>query len=366
MMFGKYKVNLKAITPVFIANGKSYTHSEFLHTKVQSGEKKYNSISRYDIFDFYKDLPEERTDEFIEKLSKPNFNLKTFEAKIDKRYRRYLAINRSDNVHLSEVQEAIKTMDELYIPGSSIKGSIRSVLMYNNVDSSNIPNNIINNRRINSKAYNQMVNNFFSAKKGNSAQTSIMKYLRISDTSTSKQPEIHDLVTIKARPAGNFEYHSKHNGKPIHTYAETIGQGKKLSFILNNEVHDDVLQRLGIPNKKHLISLKNIKESIYNFSSDLLEHEIDFARKYRHNDLLKNYKSIAKFNDPDAPLLKIGSGSGFLATTLGLKIKKENNYLYEQIRQSFRKSYQYEFPKSRKITAKGRPLGWVKLDFEKL
>ncbi len=362
-MFGKYKVNLKAITPVFIANGKSYTHSEFLHTKVQSGEKKYNSISRYDIFDFYKDLPEERTDEFIEKLSKPNFNLKTFEAKIDKRYRRYLAINRSDNVHLSEVQEAIKTMDELYIPGSSIKGSIRSVLMYNNID---IPENIFRNNRLNFRAYNQMENNFFSANRGNSAQTSIMKYLQISDTTTSKQPEIHDLVTIKAKPAGNFEYHSKHNGKPIHTYAETIGQGKKLSFILNNEVHDDVLQRLGIPNKKHLISLKNIKESIYNFSSDLLEHEIDFARKYRHNDLLKNYKSIAKFNDPDAPLLKIGSGSGFLATTLGLKIKKENNYLYEQIRQSFRKSYQYEFPKSRKITAKGRPLGWVKLDFEKL
>ena len=362
-MFGKYKVNLKAITPVFIANGKSYTHSEFLHTKVQSGEKKYNSISRYDIFDFYKDLPEERTDEFIEKLSKPNFNLKTFEAKIDKRYRRYLAINRSDNVHLSEVQEAIKTMDELYIPGSSIKGSIRSALMYNNID---IPENIFRNNRLNFRAYNQMENNFFSANRGNSAQTSIMKYLQISDTTTSKQPEIHDLVTIKAKPAGNFEYHSKHNGKPIHTYAETIGQGKKLSFILNNEVHDDVLQRLGIPNKKHLISLKNIKESIYNFSSDLLEHEIDFARKYRHNDLLKNYKSIANFNDPDAPLLKIGSGSGFLATTLGLKIKKENNYLYEQIRQSFRKSYQYEFPKSRKITAKGRPLGWVKLDFEKL
>ena len=362
-MFGNYKVNLKAITPVCIANGKNYTHSEFLHTQVKSGEKKYNSISRYDIFDYYKDLPEERTDEFIQKLSKPNFNLKTFEAKIDKRYRRYLAINRSDNVHLSEVQEAIKTMDELYIPGSSIKGSIRTALMYNNID---IPNNIVQNKRLNFRAYNQMENNFFSAKKGNSAQTSIMKYLQISDTTTSKQPEIHDLVTIKARPAGNFEYHSKRNGKPIHTYAETIGQGKKLSFILNNEVHDDVLQRLGIPNKKHLISLKNIKESIYNFSSDLLEHEIDFARKYRHNDLLKNYKSIAKFNDPDAPLLKIGSGSGFLATTLGLKIKKENNYLYEQIRQSFRKSYQYEFPKSRKITAKGRPLGWVKLDFEKL
>ena len=365
-MFGKYKVNLKAITPVFIANGKSYTHSEFLSGRAKSGEKILDTISRYDLFDYYKELPEERTEEFIQKLSKQNFNLQVFDNKIDKKHRRYMSINRSGNVHLSEIQEAIKTMDELYIPGSSIKGSIRSVLMYNNIDSSNIPNNIINNRRINSRAYNQMENNFFSAKKGNSAQTSIMKYLQISDTTTSKQPEIHDLVTIKATPTGNYEEHSKHKGKTIHTYAETIGQGKKLSFTLNNEVHDDVLQRLGIPNKKHLISLKNIKESIYNFSSDLLEHEIDFARKYRHNDLLKNYKSIAKFNDPDAPLLKIGSGSGFLATTLGLKIKKENNYLYEQIRQSFRRSYQYEFPKSRKITAKGRPLGWVKLDFEKL
>ena len=36
----------------------------------------------------------------------------------------------------------------------------------------------------------------------------------------------------------------------------------------------------------------------------------------------KFYKSIESKNTVDAPLLKIGAGSGFLATTIGLKIKE--------------------------------------------
>ena len=76
-----------------------------------------------------------------------------------------------------------------------------------------------------------------------------------------------------------------------------------------------------------------------------------------------------KLNTPDKPMLKIGGGSGFLATTIGLKIKEHDDYnfddYFEKVRNITRgKSYDYCFPKSRKVTFKGGyPLGWVQISF---
>lgn len=65
------------------------------------------------------------------------------------------------------------------------------------------------------------------------------------------------------------------------------------------------------------------------------------------------------------PVLKVGAGSGFLSTTVGLKIKKYDENLFDKIADGTRgKNYDYSFPKSRKITQTDeRPLGWVQLSF---
>ena len=75
---------------------------------------------------------------------------------------------------------------------------------------------------------------------------------------------------------------------------------------------------------------------------------------------------MQKMNSMENPLLKIGAGSGYLATTVNLKIKKYDPYLYDKIADGTRgKNYDYEFPKSRKITQNGgNPLGWVQLSFK--
>ena len=75
---------------------------------------------------------------------------------------------------------------------------------------------------------------------------------------------------------------------------------------------------------------------------------------------------MEKQNSLSSPLLRLGSGSGFLSTTVGLKIKKYDEDLFDKIRDGTRgKTYDYQFPKSRKITqVGGLPLGWIKLNFE--
>ena len=85
--------------------------------------------------------------------------------------------------------------------------------------------------------------------------------------------------------------------------------------------------------------------------------------------LEKFYKKREKLNTPDKPMLKIGGGSGFLATTIGLKIKEHDDYNFDDYFEKVRsitkgKSYDYCFPKSRKVTFRGGyPLGWVQLSF---
>lgn len=61
----------------------------------------------------------------------------------------------------------------------------------------------------------------------------------------------------------------------------------------------------------------------------------------------------------------MGGGSGFLATTVGLKIMDHDETIFERIRKGTRgKTYDYSFPKSRKITqVGGMPLGWIQLYF---
>lgn len=372
-LFGNFSCTMKTITPVFIGNGRKYFSNEFVTGKAKLKGEDINIIKRIDVIEYYKDLTDDKKDKFIENLSNQNFKLEQYDSKVKNKYRRYNAVCKFQltdkkgykNIP-SEIAEGIKTNDKFFIPGSSLKGAIRTSLLYNLINADDIPEDIVQKRsgkyRIKRGACDNFINKIFSAPKGNSAQNSIMRFLQISDSTVAKFPHVYDLKTIKAKPTGTFEDHGR-NGRVIKTYVETIGRKTSLKFSLNNTVNDDVLNRIGIEDKKYLISLKNIKESIYNFSNDIIDHEIEFYEEYDRPSIKKTYEKLSKWNKLDKPLIKLGSGSGLLATSIALKIKNEDIQRFEEIRQSFRRSYEYEFPKSRKITSTDLPLGWVQLSF---
>ena len=277
-LFGNFNCTVKTITPVFIGNGRSYFANEFVTGRANYKGEKNDIIKRINVIEYYKDLSDDKKDKFIENLSNPNFKLEQYDSKVKTKYRRYNGLckfpltdkNGYKNIP-NEIAEVIKTNDKLFIPGSSIKGAIRTGLLYNLINADDIPRNIIKNNKgkyyIDKKReYKNFINKIFSAPKGNSAQKSIMRFLQISDSSVVNFPQIYDLKTIKAKPTGTFEDHGR-NGRVIKTYAETIGKSTSLKFSLNNSLNDDVLKRIGIEDKKYLISLKNIKESLYNFSN---------------------------------------------------------------------------------------------------
>ena len=370
------KCNVKVLSPVHIGSGEKYTASEYIKSRAKTKKGNIlNIVKRIDVSNYFLSLYDDKKDEFLADLSNPNFNLKNFDKKISNEFMKYRAIDKTKKeiAPTQEISEAIKTLNELYIPGSSIKGAIKSAILYRELDDemiNDISRNVVRgNGSVDRRKYTTFMNKIFASRSAPTpAQGDIMKFLQVSDSTAIKSPTIFDVATVMALPTyGRHEFYSRNRRthEPTLSYLETIERNHKLSLDLNNNYDSKVFRKLNLENKKHLIDIENIKKSAFIFSKDLISNEIEFAEDYGIDSLYKFYSKLEKDNSLDTPLLKVGAGSGFLSTTVGLKIKKRDSSLYDRIRDGMRRTYRYSFPKSRKITqVGGRPLGWVQLSFE--
>ncbi|WP_295613681.1 type III-A CRISPR-associated RAMP protein Csm5 [uncultured Methanobrevibacter sp.] len=371
-----YNCEAKVLSPIHIGSGEKYTASEYVQAKVKTKKGTIlNTAKRIDVSRYYMDLDENKKDEFLRDLSNPNFDLGSFDKKISNNFMRYRVINKSKS-EISpnqEITESIKTLDKSYVPGSSIKGAIKSAILYGLIDDDavdTIEHKILrNNGRVQNREYTNFLSDIFSTRSiRNSAQADIMKFLQVTDSSTIKSPYIYDILTVMAAfRKGHHEYYSRNRNTrtPTLSFLETIPAGSKLTFDIING-YSKLVHKRNFENKKNLIDIDNIKKSIFIFSKSLINNELEFADDYGIDTLYKFYNKIEKINSIDNPLLKVGAGSGYLATTVNLKIKKYDSYLYNKIADGTRgKNYEYEFPKSRKITQNGgKPLGWIQLSFK--
>ena len=82
---------------------------------------------------FYSNLDDDLRDKFIHNLSTPDFRLDSIKEfkRTARKSVRYRGLLKTDASEVKEVSEHIKTLMKLYIPGSSIKGSIRTALSMN-------------------------------------------------------------------------------------------------------------------------------------------------------------------------------------------------------------------------------------------
>lgn len=109
------------------------------------------------------------------------------------------------------------------------------------------------------------------------------------------------------------------------------------------------------------------------FSKSLIEHEVDFFERHELPELTLFYENLlGSLPETDSEFfLRLGSGIGWISTTIGLLLEG-NPDLLEDIRKEFwlgrRRNQPYylpEFPKTRKVILDGErptyPMGWIKL-----
>lgn len=348
------KINIKTISPVHIGTGDVYMSSEYFQDTLPKDKGGHPVFKRINLTKYFNSLNKSDQDRFSKDLLNDKYKL----PKLSDEFVRYYAFNRcaSRPNPGNQINENIKVLDKPYIPGSSVKGAIETALLYNSLTNEDI-HKIFKNKNFDVN----FTNRFFSS--NGLPQNSILRFLQISDTTTAIRPYIYDIKTIKANKKGGFS-------KVFNLYYETI-LSSKLSSTLTTTFDSDIFKKLNLEDRKYLLDIDYIKESIYNFSNDYMENEIEFIEKYGEENsmvekMYKFYRAYKKKNSFNSPFLKIGSSSGLLATTVNLKVKQVDSFYFNRVKNSSRaKKAKYEYPVTRRIAGKsGYPTGWIQLSFE--
>jgi len=375
---------ISVLSPVHIGNGNEYGFMDF----VASGERiSYINIDKVLDKLIIKGKNTSVLYEEIEHYGK-NFKISMFLNKYE------IDVNSVTNYYFqckespSHIHEFIKNAFFIpLIPGSSIKGAIRTTLAWyllkdkkNEIETIikkklEYINNIQDNKerkkqkkQLGNKLGGEIENLIFYGNK-NDAQFDLFKSMTVTDVSFES---IDSLNIEKCKVLSTTKYSSlrpKHN-----IFLETLKiheKSIKMEISLNTYFLEKKYKELGF-DKNKINSIKEFPNACNEFSKAIIEYELSFFEQYNLPELTSFYKNLYNII-PDTNnefLLQIGYGVGWLSTTLGLLLKN-NEQLLMKLRKTFsmgrRKKYPHyldEFPKTRRIIANKNlkyPMGWIKL-----
>ena len=351
------RYELETLSPVHIGNGDQYTimdsvlsNNYFYPINMNKFYEKLQDIGK--IQDYLSYTAENRLlSDYLLSIHMKHEEISKYKIKLTEQ-------NKNDMQFLKKVNisQFIKNgLGEVYIPGSEIKGAIRTAIIYNLLKN---PQNYdyLQSQRRNIQYLGSNIEAHLLRSK-NDAKYDILKYLEITDSSS--QP--HSTLEI----AHVMSYWTR--GK--HSYAEVLPSKIKLSGTINIVKREIALASLGLSNKEDILSEETILKSIYTHTNDLIEHEISFYKSQHAEQFIKEMQEIKEKNKEKNPVLRLGQGQGFLSTTINLIIKNNDPELYDMIRRNTkRRSYPNIFPKTRRfVMENNKPsytLGWIKLMVE--
>ena len=290
-----------------------------------------------------------------------------------------------DNV---DIDCFIKQNNKPYIPGTEIKGAIRTCAIYNLLqkdkywkwlkqeiehfkrrhesDLQQVPDkkgkwvNDIKKKLVDSmgKLEEVLQAKLLRADQNNDAKYDLLKLLCIGD-SELKEPK--DCLFIS-----NLEVKGINRGFPI--FQELCKKDQIFTcqgFKLDS--NHTILDRLGFSDEqKQVVSdVRNLFRCCYEFSNRLLDEEIVYQQY--SSKIKERLNAIKNENKPDSPVIRIGKNEGYLSLTVGLIVKDKDRALYDNVLCHATKntSYTGNFPKTRRIVNLGNgdvdTCGWVKL-----
>jgi CRISPR-associated protein Csm5 len=312
----------------------------------------------------------------------------------------------------SEIAPFVKQACSPYIPGTEIKGAIRTGVLYCAVkDDGNIRNWI-------QESFNKMLYEAAEKKQGriiatymdfiqavkNQKKPDTRKKNKLLEQVKKIESQLQDRIlncnyekpdakydVMKFLQAGDTNLLSAGSSLMV-SFAEPFNMSNKFKIyyeylrpetlisLTSFKLEDDIsrirkLKEMGFTERhKQLISgLNPILSCCQRFSADLLEEEIAYYTKHGKKDIVEHLRKIQKLNTAQAPVLRIGKDEGYTSLTVGLAVKKLMPDLYENVLIHATKNKSYDssitgdnfyFPKSRKLVhwdGKELTAGWVQL-----
>lgn len=316
----KYK--LVTLSPIHIGSGEKISPVEYVI------DSKFNRI---DMDGLFKD-EKFNVNGFIEDAGFGSFYLGERYSNIAKKYVLYSLNISKDAVDYimsrnSEIQEFIKTGGKPYIPGSSIKGAIRTAIMWYALKNDeelyfgleDYVNKIWDRteRKPDKKWAGSKIEKMIFGKDPNH---DLMRAFHISDTEemNPNNLKIENVKILSTRKVG-YGY------KGFNSIVEALK--KKVITNINIKIDDFLMkekEKLGF-NEKIINYLHDFGEICNEYAKNLIEYELNFFTKYndgRINQIIDFYEGLYDEIE-NGILLRLAWGTGWHGMTVGTEIDEE-------------------------------------------
>jgi CRISPR-associated protein Csm5 len=260
---------------------------------------------------------------------------------------------------------------KLYIPGTSIKGAIRTAILYNALlncktkDPDGFQKKIVEpierTEPFKFKKKNpfewvqkEWLENFNLLEKTKSPNTDWLRMLHISDAYPIKLTETNLIpINILKKETTGWLFKSVNTGQKTTIWVEVIPKDTIIEFDMTWD--EKLLESFKAENNALSLpeNIDQVLESIKKLTSDIVDFEKKFTRD--HN--------LAKWYESNNPNFRIGFGSGMISTTMALLLPEE---VRKMIRNYAGKNKGGNVaPKSRRVWINNNeaiPLGWAGIE----
>lgn len=291
-----------------------------------------------------------------------------------------------------EIRLAMKTIEHgPYIPGSSIKGAIKTAWAYNQC----LSNNELARQIIGPDTSDGVLKShiFQSPSQRTDMAYDVFRLLAVGDSQSRKAEDALLLVSERILSANMLARNgeTKTAGvavaqyKSSWTFCEAIDVEMEFSGQIRFDEHllsNKYSQVMGWNQAQRSLSLESLRQATNRFAADLCQWEIDYFERISQDeqrcdtaDVLNSYYELRDeiTAAPENVLyLSLGHGSGWHKLTIGLLLEKHlPKEQFAKFRRNKNLSDRYtdfEYPKSRKLVMSGETransaFGWVKLSF---
>ncbi|MCD6363939.1 MAG: type III-A CRISPR-associated RAMP protein Csm5 [Synergistetes bacterium] len=380
------RIKLKTITPIFIGAGPEEYLSplmDYVRIKNQFGlvnrEVLLRMLEELGIINDYVIKIKRSSDSFslTEFLAEHGISQEDFSKLFSKKnFLRLKGIERNKN-SAPQISSFISSAGRKYIPGSSIKGSIRTALAYAfleriNQSFSDIERKLGNKAKFafqNSSLQFKVFSSKFSKSSKYDAKDDFLKVLRVRDSDSIPRS---DFVVVPC-----YSYNIGQGERRVPVYLECFDEGKEVEIEINlfkgnSPIYERASNFWSFLRYEEERAIKTIFGFLNEFARDFINHEIERLRGGEVRGILNFYNDLRKKLDSlseGEALMLIGRGTTFFGKTIdmlwGDDIEKLRGRFRERSLGIINGEKSNPFPITRLLWNDGghwKPIGWAKLE----
>ncbi|MBR1738102.1 MAG: type III-A CRISPR-associated RAMP protein Csm5 [Firmicutes bacterium] len=298
-----YKVKIKTLAPVHIGSGQEIQKSEYVYDKksgmlyVMDTYKLFEGLSKFNLLDRFEEFilrsPEATMTDFVEKNGITVF--KDWAA-----YSYYVGKAKK---YTNPIKGYVKDAYGMpYIPGSSLKGAIRSALLSTVLRQKNeMFANIATETEKERKGYNYLsrqsseldVKVFHAARKNEKGEP----YTKINNAVNSK---MRGLIISDSKPVSK----------------DSLIVCRKEDIVKDGTAKSISLLRECIAPNTELEFTMTIDTDVFKYSAETLEVAVKSQYKYIKTAFMDNFSAAIKNDISNGTLLFMGGGTGYVSKTV--------------------------------------------------